>query len=173
MKIWTFLAVAGAVVTVGGAVFLFTRDAAAASAGRKGFKVSADCTSVEVVDEDAAKEALIAGATANFHGMDQKAIDLIILALGVAIRDSHCPVNDYMRVSGIPGVPLPMTIGQIRAIVGDRTLEEVQELAAKGELPGVPGFDAASDPLYMDSVEPTHANPVSAILAWTTGGEYP
>lgn len=164
MKIWTFLAVAGAVVTVGGAVFLFTRDAAAASAGRKAFKVSADCTSVEIVDEEAAKEALVAGATANFQNMQQRAIDLIILALGVAIRDSKCPVNDYMKLVGIPGIAIDPTIGMIRAIVGDRTLEEVQELAAKGELPGIPGLDAAS---------PDARNPVSAILAWTTGGDYP
>lgn len=166
MKLWKFLAVAGAVVSVGGVVFLFTRDAAAASAGRKAFKVAADCSSVEIVDIEAAKEAIINGATANFHGMDQKAIDLIVLALGVAIRDSGCPVPDHMKVIGIPGVAIDPTIGMIRAIVGDRTLAEVKELAEKGELPGVPGLDAAS-------AEGLPRNPVSAILAWTTGGDYP
>lgn len=164
MKVLKFLAIAGAVITIGGAVFIFSRPAAARAAGAKAFKVSADCTSVEIVDEEEAKAALTSAATIAFQGMDGKAIDLIVRALGFAIP--QCPINDYMKISGIPGVPFGVTIGELRAIVGDRTVQEVADLAAQGQLPGVPGMVGASP-------DAPPRNPISAILAFTTGGDYP
>lgn len=163
MRLWKFLAVAGAVITVGGAVFIFSRPAAAKAAGAKAFKVSADCTLVEVVDEEAAKSALISAATIAFKGMDQSAMDLIVRALGYAIP--QCPINDYLKIKGIPGVPFGVTIAEVRAIVGTKTVAEVQELAAQGGLPL---------PLGVSPDNPTIArNPINALLAWTTGGDYP
>ncbi len=179
MKLWKFLGIAGAVLTVGAGVFFFTRPAAAAAAGRKAFKVDAKCENVEIVDEEAAKEALTAAAMVHFQGLSQKAIDLIVLALGQAMP--QCPINDYLKITGIPGVPFGITIGQIRAIVGDMTLEQVQEMAAKGELPGIPGMVGSSGSEELPN-QPGYGqahnggglrNPVAAILAWTTGGDYP
>lgn len=167
MKLWGWLAVVGAVVTVGGAVFIFSREAVAKEAGKKAFRVNAECTEVEVIDEEAAKQALVAAATLHFRGMDQHAIDLIVRALGQAIP--QCPINDYMKISGIPGVPFGVTVGQVRAIVGDKTLEEVQDLAAQGGLPGIPGLEgAAVGPPGSDQA--SDINPVVALLAWLLGG---
>lgn len=161
--IWKGLAIAGAVLTVGTAVFVFSRPAAAKAAGAKAFKVSDDCKSVEIIDEEAAKSALIAAATIAFKGMDQPAIELIVSALGYAIP--QCPINDYMKITGIPGVPFGLTIGEVRAIVGTKTVAEVQELAAQGGLPMPMGVSPDSPSIPQ--------NPVNALLAWTTGGDYP
>lgn len=168
MKIWKALAIAGAVITVGGAVFIFSRPAAAKAAGAKAFKVTADCTTVEIVDEEAAKSALMAAGTIAFKGLDQPAMELIVSALGYAIP--QCPINDYMKISGVPGVPFGVTIGELRQIVGDKSIGEIQELAAKGELPGVPGLEGVGPP---GSDQVADRNPVSAILAFVTGGDYP
>lgn len=163
MKLWKAIALGGALLGIGGSIYLFSRPAAAAAAGKRAFKVSADCTSVQIVDEEAAKQALVAAAMVHFHGLDQPAMELIVLALGTAIP--QCPINDYMKISGVPGVPFGVTIGELRAIVGDKTLEQVQELAAQGGLPM---------PMGISPESPTAPrNPVSAILAWTTGGDYP
>ncbi len=175
MKVLKWLAIAGAVVTVGGAVFIFSRPAAAKAAGAKAFRVSADCTSIEIVDEEAAKSALIAAGTIAFKGESQSAMELIVLGLGYAIP--QCPINDYVKISGIPGVPIGITIGEIRSIVGDKTVAELMELAAQGGLPGVPGMVGASPEAVIGtdgSVQQlAPRNPVNAILAFVTGGDYP
>ena len=164
MKAWLKVALGlTAAATIGTAVFVFSRPAAAKAAGAKGFKVSADCTSVEIIDEEAAKAALTAAATIAFKGMDGRADELLVRALGFAIP--QCPINDYMKITGIPGVPFGVTIGEVRAIVGTKTVEEVQELAAQGGLPM---------PMGVSPDNPTPPqNPVNAILAFVTGGDYP
>lgn len=147
-----------AVAMVGTAVFLYTRPAAAAAAGKKAFKVSPDCLSVTVIDEVEGQKALEAAATISFRSMSERA-DLLLLR--VVSYATSCPVSDDMKISGLPGVPFGITIGQIKAIIGDRTVEEVAELAAQGGLP-LPGLEGAG----LDM------NPVNAILAYITGGEY-
>lgn len=163
MKILKTLAIVGAVVTVGTAVFVFSRPAAAKAAGAKGFKVDAKCTLVEIVDEEQAKAALTAAATIAFQGMDGRADELLVRALGFAIP--QCPINDYMKITGIPGVPFGVTIGEIKAIVGTRTVGEIAELAAQGGLPMPVGVSP-------DNPTPPQ-NPVNAILGFVTGGDYP
>jgi hypothetical protein len=156
--LWKALAVVGAVVTVGSTVFLVSRPAAAAAAGKKAFKVSPDCLTVEIVDEEAGRAALTAAATISFRSMSERADLLLLRVLSYALNP--CVPTDDMKITGIPGVPIGVTVGEIKAIIGNRTVEEVGELAAQGGL-ALPGLEGAGE-----------RNPVNAILAWTTGGDY-
>lgn len=151
MKIWKFLAIAGAVVTVGGAVFIFSRPAAAAAAGKRAFKVSADCLDVEVVSEDDAKSALQSAAIAAFRSTDELAINFIRRAISIA---TSCPVSDAMKIRGVPGYPLPITVGALASIVGQRSVGEIKDLIASGgvQLSGSEAPEESNEPSQLDAL---------------------
>lgn len=167
MKTWVkALLGAGAVITLGGTVFLLSRPAAAREAGRQAFVTDYPCTTVTIVDEEAAKTALMNAVGLAYKGMDKRADELLVGALKWALGD-RCPVTDALVIKGIPGVPFKLSIGQIKAVLGDRTVQEIADMAAKGE---IPGFEM---PVGASEAGTTPRHPIAAMLAWLTGGEYP
>lgn len=122
MKVWHVAVAATAVAVVGGAVFLFSRPAAARDAGLRAFEVSADCKSVRVIDPKAAEDALRAAGIAVFRGMDMPAMEFLRKAIKLV---TNCEATDDMMVDGFPGQPAAVSVGTIASIFGDDSIEQV------------------------------------------------
>lgn len=138
MKIWK-LAILGTVVTAAGAaVFLGSRKAAAAEASTKGFKVSADCKSIEIVNEGEAQAAVTAAALASFRDMDEPASDLLDRALDIMFAKCAPLGGDtQVKAKNYPAVSLAV----VRTALAGQSVGDVADAAKSGnfELVGAAG----------------------------------
>lgn len=104
-KIGLGLALAAA---VGGGVFFFTRGAAAASSAKQAFSVTG-CRKIELVDADAAEEAIRNAAIASFRGMDEPAAALLDRVVTTMFPDCQGIADTGSIVvpgaSMFPGIP--------------------------------------------------------------------
>lgn len=151
MKTWIKIALGGsAVILAGGAVFFATRSAAAQESAAKAFEVSADCRTVRVIDEEAAVAAIKNAALVTFRGLDEPANDLMLRTIKFLTKCE--PTDDMLIVNSPAGVN--MTVGQAKAIIGDKTVGQVMEQAALREqsfdLNGV-GLEGAAAPSPVDN----------------------
>lgn len=130
-----------AIGVVGGVVFFATREAKAQEAASKAFKVSPDCKTIEVIDMAEAKLAVEAAAVASFRGTGELARDFIDRAFGILTRDfPQCPKplpgETIIKVQG----QMPMPIAAVRAVIGDRTLDELKTMVESGDI-SIGGFN--------------------------------
>lgn len=89
---------------IGVAVFLGSRKAAAASAAKTAFKVT-DCRYIEMIDQDAAMQALIASAIAEYNGDDEMAAAFLDRVLPVLFPECPNIADATIKVPSIPEVP--------------------------------------------------------------------
>lgn len=93
---------------IGGGVFFFTRGAAAASSAKQAFKVTG-CKKIELLDADAAEQAITAAAIASFRGMDEPAAALLDRVVGTMFPDCPDLANEGSVVvpgaTMFPGIP--------------------------------------------------------------------
>ncbi len=122
--------VLGTLVAVGTGVTIFfsTRKAAAASAGKKAFTVSADCSQVTIVDESAAKGAATAAALAVRPSPSAPALQAAKDALRVAIPQcdwTNPPANRRFTMNG-----QSTTWAEIEQVLAGKTVGELTSLVA-------------------------------------------
>lgn len=112
-----------------GAVFFFTRTAAAASKAKTAFAVDPNCGSFLVVDEEQAKGSLIAAALAVSPAPTARAIDALkaILTKMFPQCDWNDPPDGRTFIRGAQH----LTWKDIESAVGERTVAEVREIAEK------------------------------------------
>lgn len=145
----TIAAVAGAIV------FLSTREAAAKDAAKDAFKVAPDCSTIEVIDEARAKDALIATAIALLPSDDEKALDVAERAFKVLWPDCELTLLTVFKARG-QSVPW----GLLMLAIGDRTIGQVKADLESGklELPLKSGGADGDPPFAAD------------LLSWIFGG---
>lgn len=149
MKAWQVGLGLALAAGIGAAVFLGTRKAAAADAGKKAFKVDAGCTKIEVVDADAAKSALQAAAMAEFRGRDEPARDY---ATRVAAIVLGCKPSSGTMISGVPGQG-GISWGSVLSKLGDRSVGSLM-----GELGGAMQGGAVDDNF--------NPSPINDLASW-------
>lgn len=112
-----------------GAVFFFTREAAAASKAKTAFAVDPDCGSFLVVNEEQAKGALIAATLAVSPAPTARAIDALkaILTKMFPQCDWNDPPDGRTFVRGAQH----LTWKDIESAVDERTVAEVRAIAEK------------------------------------------
>lgn len=138
-----------AAVGIGVAVFLGTREAKARETAKKAFKVNADCSVIEVVDEAAFQDAAQAAAIAAYEGMDEQADAMFDRVVGVLLKNfPQCPARlDGLTVVKIPN-QMPVPISVVRALITGKTVGQLKDDVASGKfsLEGSAGDDVPQQP---------------------------
>ena len=116
-----------AVGLVGAGVFLFSREAAAKSGAQKAFVVDPNCGSILVVDEAAAKKAVIAASIVAAPTPDSSAIAALRKILSIMFPGCDWE-NPLPGLTFVRGNGQSMTWKDIETIVGDKTVLELKEL---------------------------------------------
>ncbi len=120
----TIAAVAGAVV------FLSTREAAAQDAAKEAFKVSPDCSTIELIDENRARDAIIAAGISVLPSDDDMAIDVAEKMFKVLWPQCTLGITTVFKARG-QSVPWGLvmlglvgkTVGQVKKGIEDGTIE--------------------------------------------------
>lgn len=133
MSFWKITLGVTAVSIVGGAVFLATRKASAKKAASKAFKINADCSLVELISEDDARQAILDAGLASFQGTDEPAIDLLNRALKVMFPQCKSYDDMVFRVHR-DGLTYDIPIGLVRLPLLGKTVGDLKKIAESGKL---------------------------------------
>lgn len=114
---------------VGAAVFLGSRKAAAQDAAKKAFKVSDDCTTVELIDPKAAQDAIMAAGILELRGTDEPAVDFAERIFNTML--APCTIG-ATTVFVAQGKTVPWLI--VKILLGNKSVAEVRDAYQNGTL---------------------------------------
>lgn len=134
---WILLGTA-IVGTIGVVAFLSSARAAAAELAAEGFIVADDCSTIEVVDQDAATTALQKAAISIFPSMNDPAVGFLDACLARMFPQCADRLREmsivFQHDKSTASVTVPL--GVIRLYLHDKTVGDVRELLEKGDLEG-------------------------------------
>lgn len=133
---------------VGAAVFLGSRKAAAQDAAKKAFKVSDDCTTVELVDPKAAQDAIMAAGIIELRGTDEPAIDLAERIFNTMLAPCTIGLTTVFKAQG---KTVPWIV--VKILIGNKTVAELRDAYQNGTLELPVGAGEGQEPPDIDAVK--------------------
>lgn len=118
-----------AAVGIGLTVFLGTRTASAQDNARKGFNITPDCSTITLIDPEAAKAAVIDAGTIGLRGMDEPASDLAKRIFATMFPGCELGITTVFVVGD-----QKIQWGMVAIAIAGKTVGEVIDMAKNGEI---------------------------------------